>query len=52
MAASQFTPEVKSPSGAGGFFREVKTEMKKVTWPTKGTDRIHHYGHCFPFCFS
>ena len=35
MAASQFTPEVKSPSGAGGFFREVKTEMKKVTWPTK-----------------
>ena len=35
MAASQFTPEVKSPSGVGGFLREVKTEMKKVTWPTK-----------------
>ena len=27
MAASQITPD--------GFLREVKTEMKKVTWPTK-----------------
>ncbi|WP_288219274.1 preprotein translocase subunit SecE [uncultured Acidaminococcus sp.] len=35
MAGSQFTPEVKSTSGVGGFLREVKTEMKKVTWPTK-----------------
>ncbi|WP_075579075.1 MULTISPECIES: preprotein translocase subunit SecE [Acidaminococcus] len=35
MAASQFTPDVKSTSGVGGFLREVKTEMKKVTWPTK-----------------
>ncbi|WP_297862523.1 preprotein translocase subunit SecE [uncultured Acidaminococcus sp.] len=35
MAASQFTPDVKSTSGMGGFLREVKTEMKKVTWPTK-----------------
>lgn len=35
MAGTQFTPEVKSTSGVGGFFREVKTEMKKVTWPTK-----------------
>ena len=35
MAASQFTPDVKSTSGLGGFLREVKTEMKKVTWPTK-----------------
>lgn len=35
MAGTQFTPEVKSTSGVGGFLREVKTEMKKVTWPTK-----------------
>ena len=35
MAASQFTPDVKSTSGMGGFLREVKTEMEKVTWPTK-----------------
>ena len=35
MAGSQFTPEVKSTSGVGCFLREVKTEMKKVTWPTK-----------------
>ncbi|MEE1598180.1 preprotein translocase subunit SecE [Acidaminococcus fermentans] len=35
MTGSQFTPEVKSTSGVGGFLREVKTEMKKVTWPTK-----------------
>ena len=35
MAASQVTPDVKSTSGVGGFLREVKTEMKKVTWPTK-----------------
>ena len=35
MAASQFTPDVKSTSGVSGFLREVKTEMKKVTWPTK-----------------
>ena len=35
MAGTQFTPEVKSTSGGGGFLREVKTEMKKVTWPTK-----------------
>lgn len=35
MTGSQFTPEAKSTSGVGGFLREVKTEMKKVTWPTK-----------------
>lgn len=35
MAGTQFTPEVKSTSGVGGFLREVKTEMKKLTWPTK-----------------
>ena len=35
MAGTQFTPEVKSTSDVGGFLREVKTEMKKVTWPTK-----------------
>lgn len=35
MTGTQFTPEVKSTSGVGGFLREVKTEMKKVTWPTK-----------------
>ena len=35
MAASQFTPDVKSTSGVGGFLREVKTEMKKVPWPAK-----------------
>ncbi|WP_302573714.1 preprotein translocase subunit SecE [uncultured Acidaminococcus sp.] len=35
MTGSQFTPEVKSTSGVGGFLREVKTELKKVTWPTK-----------------
>lgn len=35
MAGTQFTPEVKSTSGVGGFLREVKSEMKKVTWPTK-----------------
>ena len=35
MTGSQFTPEVKSTSGVGGFLREVKTEMKMVTWPTK-----------------
>lgn len=35
MTGSQFTPEVKSTSGVGGFLREVKTEMKKVTCPTK-----------------
>ena len=35
MAGTQFTPEVKSTSGVGGFLREVKTEIKKVTWPTK-----------------
>lgn len=35
MAGTQFTPEVKSTSGVGGFLREVKTEMKKVTWPSK-----------------
>ena len=35
MAGTQFTPEVKSTSGVGGFLREVKTEMKKVTWTTK-----------------
>mgnify|MGYP000904997118 FL=1 len=34
MTGSQFTPEVKSTSGVGGFLREVKTELKKVTWPT------------------
>ena len=35
MAASQITPDGKSTPGTGGFLREVKTEMKKVTWPTK-----------------
>lgn len=29
MAGTQFTPEVKSTSGVGGFLREVKTEMKR-----------------------
>lgn len=35
MTASQLTPEVKKSSGVGGFLRDVKIEMKKVTWPTK-----------------
>lgn len=35
MVASQITPDGKSTPGTGGFLREVKTEMKKVTWPTK-----------------
>lgn len=35
MAASQFTPDIKSSSGVTGFLREVKVEMKKVAWPNK-----------------
>lgn len=29
------TTSIKSVNGISSFFREVKSEMKKVTWPTK-----------------
>ena len=35
MAVPQSTQNLKSTSGLALFFRDTKTEMKKVTWPTK-----------------
>lgn len=35
MAVPQPTANLKSSSGLALFFRETKTEMKKVTWPTR-----------------
>ncbi len=35
MAVPQTTTDLKSANGLALFFREVKNEMKKVTWPTK-----------------
>jgi len=34
MAVPQST-DLKSANGISLFFRETKTEMKKVTWPTR-----------------
>ena len=35
MAVPQTTTNLNSANGLALFFREVKNEMKKVTWPTK-----------------
>ena len=35
MASTQMTPDVKSSGGVSGFMRDVKNEMKKVTWPNR-----------------
>lgn len=35
MAVPQTTSNLKTANGISAFFREVKTEMKKVTWATK-----------------
>ena len=35
MAVPQTNADMKSVSGLSGFIRDTKTEMKKVTWPTR-----------------
>ena len=35
MASTQMTPDVKSSGGVSGLMRDVKNEMKKVTWPNR-----------------
>lgn len=35
MASTQITPDVKSSGGVMSFLRDVKTEMKKVAWPSR-----------------
>ncbi len=35
MSGAKKAVEKQSKKSSGGFFRSLKTEMKKVTWPTK-----------------
>ncbi len=35
MSGAKSTADKQKKNSSGGFFRSVKLEMKKVTWPTK-----------------
>ncbi len=35
MSGAKNVVEKQSKKSSGGFFRGVRTEMRKVTWPTK-----------------